>query len=209
MEGSPFNAGPIRPIQTERSPVRRAVPWRNDSAQQHVFILLCLRAHVRGGFEGVSGGAGGGAAAGDRGALPKISILLVPYLERANGRERSKSQAARRLYFDREAAGGQDRTSTQLADGGRNGAGVRAEGSGSGRISLPVLSSAGDADGRSLERRNGRRLRPRAARGTECGRPWRSGRTELAAEASPAPHQGRARQARRFANTRGNLSSIR
>src|SRR5579863_3119892 len=35
------------------------------------------------------------------GALPKISILLVPYLERANGRERSKAKAGDYISIDK------------------------------------------------------------------------------------------------------------
>jgi hypothetical protein len=35
------------------------------------------------------------------GSLPKVSILLVPYLERANGRERSKAKAADYISIDK------------------------------------------------------------------------------------------------------------
>src|SRR5712692_1203420 len=42
----PLDAGPIRPFQAERAPVRRTVSRRDDSAQQHVFLLLRLGPNV-------------------------------------------------------------------------------------------------------------------------------------------------------------------
>src|SRR5271156_1066582 len=50
------------------------------------------------------------------GALPKISILLVPYLERANGRERSKVKAGDYISIDKPPEG-RITSSTQLRMG--------------------------------------------------------------------------------------------
>src|SRR5579862_4600531 len=51
-------------------------------------------------------------------ALPKISILLVPYLERANGRDRTKAKAAASDYVSIERPPeGRISTSTQLRVG--------------------------------------------------------------------------------------------
>lgn len=50
------------------------------------------------------------------GALPKISILLVPYLERANGRERSKAKAGDYISIDKPPEG-KIASSTQLRMG--------------------------------------------------------------------------------------------
>ena len=87
-------------------------------------------------------------------ALPKISILLVPYLERGDGHEKRKTALPRGgLCLDR-AASGRALVPLHATETGRgDGAGLRAEGSGSGGIPLPLLPSAGDADGGSLERR--------------------------------------------------------
>src|SRR3977135_4384754 len=47
-------------------------------------------------------------------ALPKISILLVPYLEKANGREKSKVKSANADYVSIERPPeGRNSTSTQ------------------------------------------------------------------------------------------------
>jgi hypothetical protein len=51
------------------------------------------------------------------GALPKISILLVPYLEKANGRERSKSKAAGDYISIEKPPEGRIAASTQLRMG--------------------------------------------------------------------------------------------
>jgi hypothetical protein len=51
------------------------------------------------------------------GALPKISILLVPYLERGNGRERSKSKAAGDYISIEKPPEGRIASSTQLRMG--------------------------------------------------------------------------------------------
>jgi hypothetical protein len=51
-------------------------------------------------------------------ALPKISILLVPYLERANGRDKSANKAAASEYISIERPPeGRSSTSTQLRVG--------------------------------------------------------------------------------------------
>src|SRR5438045_4563559 len=50
-------------------------------------------------------------------ALPKISILLVPYLERANGREKSKASAAADYVSIERPPAGRISNSTQLRVG--------------------------------------------------------------------------------------------
>src|SRR5205823_14920423 len=47
-------------------------------------------------------------------ALPKISILLVPYLERANGREKNKAKTAADYISIEKPPEGRTSTSTQL-----------------------------------------------------------------------------------------------
>ena len=95
-------------------------------------------------------------APGIAAALPKVSILLVPYLERANGRDRSKAKAASgELHFHRKAAGGTDHQFHAASSGRGDRAGVRAQGPGGRRLSLPLLPSAGGADGRAPERGSG------------------------------------------------------